>query len=205
MMLRPASWSEVKVYTRACGQVLGQVGAADVAWERGTEGVFGHGWSPGSEVLRGKTGGPHGDLGKVAGDCAGLAPDDVAVAWVAGDGIPNDIQALAADLDDGELSNKGSGIIPGDELWGGLTGKVDGDIAVGAALSESAADGPGSAFRIRGDVGCYDPSEHDQFVREGRLAGVGQLRSALGISARCAASSGPATGPSYSRSFVRTR
>ena len=185
--------------------MLGQVGAADVAWERGTEGVLGHGWSPGSEVLRGKTGGPHGDLGKVAGDCAGLAPDDVAVAWVAGDGIPNDIQALAADLDDGELSNKGSWVILGDELWGGLIGKVDGDIAVGAALSESAADGPGSAFRILGDVACYDPSEHDQFVREGRLAGVGQLRPALGISARCAASSGPATGPSYSRSFVRTR
>ena len=159
----------------------------------------------GSEVLRSKTSGPHGDLGKVAGDCAGLEPDDVAVAWVAGGGVPNDIQALAADLGDGELSNKGSGVISGDELWGGFTGKVYGDIAVGATLSECAADVPGSAVRIRGNVGCYDPSEHDQFVREGRLAGVGQLNPAMGISARCAASSGPATRPSYCKSFIRTR
>ena len=65
-----------------------------------------------------KTGGPHRDFGKVAGDCGGLAPYDVAAAWVAGDGIPNDIQALAADLGDCELSNKGFGVIPGDEFWG---------------------------------------------------------------------------------------
>ena len=32
---------------RLGGQGLGQVGAAYVVWERGTEGVLGHGWSPG--------------------------------------------------------------------------------------------------------------------------------------------------------------
>ncbi len=82
-----------------------------------------------------------------------------------------------------------------------------GSVALEVDLQEAAAGQVLHVFfqRPDGRGGGDALPEHDQFVREGRLAEVGQLRPALGISARCAGSSGSATGPSYSRSFVRTR